>query len=366
MKRPKKLSKINPTSTLSVLSIILLALLNCGWAPYYCFNNHSLETDICYTLEIRSHGLSGLFRRIWNEHLDVSEGLEEAPNIFRDIHLRENATGKTRFFKTLKGIDSGFLHFQEIHRKGLYIYRLTNVVNPKNYYGELWFYGFDGAEKKIYSSDDTNWDFMVSPDERYLAILFERKRNPLGQGVLVLDLQTLKTLAEYPLKKFKVGQLSLVTWHEGRLWMADNTHDSFAKPLWNFFEIDPIHSSAPKIYPVSRLPSMDFDFNPDKKLVAYSDSPAPSVAEGPDITPVDYEDWDWKEFKKSHKYTTLYLYNLTSKKRTTIDKSEKHGFRPRWLDKNRLEYDNPRAKGRLAKPVESLVAEPSPSGRNKF
>ena len=92
-------------------------------------------------------------------------------------------------------------------------------------------------------------------------------------------------------------------------------------------------------FDVSDLPiDDDFDLNPVKKKIVFSDYFEPLDA---DIK---------KEMEKSKPTWKLFIYDLGSKSKQILATSRK-GFNPRWVDENTIAYDNPNGKGRLTKAI---------------
>lgn len=267
-----------------------------------------------------------------------------------DIYLQNKKTGEQSLFITLAGVNRNTYHNTEYHNGNLYITRKTggNTNNPSwydnddsnwydnnpNWTDELWKYNQQKQGLKIYSN--RGLDFRVSADENFIAVVIDMGGIE-GKGNLafiknngeVIKILTTKELG------FSYIQMPIVAWSQNFIW----TYENIGGPaIGNIVKINAKTFQITK-FDVSSLPIQvaEFDLNPTKEKIVFDDYPA--------MFDVDSSN----EFRASKKTVTLFIYDLNSKTKQIIVTSITKAFKPKWIDENTVEYDNPSGEGRITK-----------------
>lgn len=79
----------------------------------------------------------------------------------------------------------------------------------------------------------------------------------------------------------------------------------------------------------------EYNLNKDNSKIVLSDYP------------MVYDSYSREELIKNKTKVTLYIYNLVTKEKKVIDISAGKWFKPKWIDNNTIEYNNPKGKDRI-------------------
>lgn len=258
-----------------------------------------------------------------------------------DIYLKNLETNKEQLYTTLNEIYTNHYHVGEYHNGNLYIIkRIGYDEYPDEIWtDELWRYDSQLHGQKLYS--DKGLDFRVSPDEKYIALWTNE--------VLVLLSSNGDVIRSFPKKNITISKLfpgateplesslcGLTDWDRDGFWL-DCT---FGPSLMGFVKIDFNTFTITKYDLTDLQPGPEYDLNPQKMKVVYSNYPAL------------FEEISGNEYLESKAKVTLSVYDLQSKTIQSIATSITKEFNPKWIDENTIEYDDPNGNARIKKTIE--------------
>jgi hypothetical protein len=130
--------------------------------------------------------------------------------------------------------------------------------------------------------------------------------------------------------------VSPVKWGDSSFWLSDGAGPGVRQ----FIKIDTTNFQ-PTAFNVSRFPISigESDLNPEREITAFSNYPV--------FFDVDSRD----RFEQSGKAITLVVYDLNTQTQQQIATSTGKAFRPRWLDENTLEYNDPNGTERITQSI---------------
>lgn len=249
-----------------------------------------------------------------------------------DIYLKDINTDEEIFFMTLDDVYRNHYHQAEYHNGNVYI-----LIRPggeyyyqkdPNWTTELWRYDEQKKGEKLFSNKGI--DFRVSDDEQVIAINAHDKfhlMNKNGQILRTFDMIELEASEGLP----KNGFLGFEEWGIGSIWLDNAGGPSltgFVKVDLNTYEIEK--------YDLLDLDTgVEYTLNIEKELVAFTNYP-----------PI-FDEGGREQFLESEEKVNLVIYNLSTKEQQIVATSTTSQFRPRWLDDNTLEYNNPNGEGKM-------------------
>ncbi len=248
-----------------------------------------------------------------------------------DIYIRNPNTNEEAFLMTLTDVYQQHGHNSEYHNGNLYIIRRIGYDGypDDDWADELWKYDSAKNGKKLFSSQGLF--FLVSPSEERIGISSDEKLFFIDTEGEQLKQYSSEELDANPADK--PGNLDILEWSSDsqRLW---GWH-TFGPIPASYYEID-INSWQVRKYDVSALNlGTEGNLNTETRKIVYSDYPA--------MFDVD----SLEDFEASGKKVTLYLYDFITKENKEITTSIVKRFNPKWLDNNRVEYNDPDGEGRL-------------------
>jgi len=233
---------------------------------------------------------------------------------------------------------SGFYSGEEYRNGSLYLRRqLLAATNDGKY--QLVVYDWRRESKKLISSDHY-FDFEVLHDGRIAILLIDK--------LVFLDKEGTEILS-FPIKELTVAPwlfadqrlsvpyepwVNFINVSSDLIWLEN----SVARSTGGLVKLD-INTYKIEKYDISDLGIlMDFDFNAKKEKIASSGCPIGFETQ---------EDED--AYKQSKQKEELTIYDLKTRSKELVATSIAKCFRPRWIDENTLEYDDPAGIGRLLK-----------------
>lgn len=252
-----------------------------------------------------------------------------------DVYVKDYTTGKAWKFAAVSEAVRQHYHGAEYHDGYLYIIRRRPggddaYLKSPDWRDELWRYNKAGKGVKVFTS--RGLDFRVSKDGKLTAVVVGSNARPRSAlHLLKFDGKPMKVFQKDKLGLF--GHFDFEEWTGRYLWLKDQ----WAADICGFIRID-TRSMAVRKYDVS-LQDEDYDLDTASLRLAYSDYPA--------MFDIDTAE----EFVKNKTSVKLYVYDLTTKKKRLIARSVAKPFAPKWKGVGKLEYNNPRGKGRLVKSI---------------
>ena len=261
-----------------------------------------------------------------------------------DVYVENLVTGEEQLSMTVSDAEIAHYEHCEYHNGNLYITRQIGYTSENRESGEwtdeLWRYDADGKGTKLFSAYGLN--FIVAPDERYIALLIS-DMDCTWQRLIFLN------FVGNPVQVFAIDQLighpdkeayaPLTPYLFYLKWSDDSTefwgHISAGPSPITFYTIK-VPAGQITTYDASRLHiPAEYDLNIDSRKIVYSDCPQMYVAD------------DAEEFAKSQQQVTLFVYDFRTQKRQTIATAVASCFDPKWLDDDTIEYNNPDGDNRV-------------------
>lgn len=255
-----------------------------------------------------------------------------------DVYIKNVQTGEEKLLITLADAYQEHYHGSEYHNGDLYIIRRIGDVRGQNWTDQLWKYTSPTNGQAIFSVQGL--DFRAAKDESMVAVTGDgTKITFINNSGSVLKELTTKDLWNHQVIDPNYSA-SLITTSLNS-WSKDST------ALWgrvggpgplvnNFFQIN-VADWKVAIFdsPLTVYGQNEIDWNVDTADITYSDYPLFLDADSD------------QRFIDSKKTVTLYVYDLKAKKSVTVTSSKGKQFKPKWLDNNTIEYDNPNGSGRV-------------------
>lgn len=210
-------------------------------------------------------------------------------------------------------------HYMEVHNEKIYvIYRRENPDDQNDWAGELWCFSPIEPPNKIVEGKGI--DFRVSPNNKHIAVNVNFNNNISifnSEGNLEKEF----TEEDYNIREH--CHIDLGEWNdvEDVLWLESKENyvtDTFIHIDTNTWETNS--------YPNEYVYTDDRALNPNTGWIAYSDYP------------VFLDTIGSTQYKESGKETTLFLYNIETQVRLTIDSEVTNLFSPKWISNNELVY----------------------------
>jgi len=246
-------------------------------------------------------------------------------------------------FATTANVFAGHYHAAEYHNGNVYIIKRVGFENgqpiDQNWTDELWKFGADKREAKIFSAKGL--DFRFSVDEKHGAVFFADPASTPEQGILDIAMidkngRISETLTSQTMGLTQYG-LSIfpLFWSDDTLWITSGNGPEISVVS----SIDASSKYKINSYDVSgmKIQGLEFSLNPDKMLIAFSDMP------------IILDEASAKKFTASKQAVTLYTYDLKTKEKQTISSSVAKPFMPAWFDPKTLEFNDPNGEGRVTK-----------------
>lgn len=208
-------------------------------------------------------------------------------------------------------------HYMEVHDKKIYvIYKRENSDDQNDWADALWCFSPIETPKKIVEGKGI--DFRVSPNNKHIAVNFNKSISFFdSKGNFE------KEFTEEDLNLREYCNINLGQWNDAEdiLWLESKetyVTDSFIRINTKTWETN--------TYPNTYVFTDDRAFNPNTGWIVYSDYPVFLDTIGLTL------------YKESNKLTTLFLYNVETNERLTIDSQVTTLFDPKWISDNELVY----------------------------
>ena len=254
-----------------------------------------------------------------------------------DVCVEDLTTWEKVLCVTISDVYVAHYHSNEYHDGALYVIRRVGYIpgqeDSNEWTDELWKYDTDGKGINLYSAQGL--DFRVAPDEKYIALHISDAK-PTWEKLVFLD-SSGNLVQEFPADQLvahdeKVhaplpAYLSLLKWSDNgsEFWGVVNAGPS----PQTIYTIN-TDSWQPTLYDISGLAiPREFDLNANTGKLVYSDCPQIYVAD------------DAEEFAGSQQQVTLFVHDLDGRNTQVIATAVAKCFRPRWLDDDTIEYNNP-------------------------
>ena len=262
--------------------------------------------------------------------------LKENPqdNSKTDVCLKNPDNDQEELFLTLSDVYSRHYHNSEYHHGNLYLIRRTGDVDSAdgNWFDELWKYDSQKRGTKMYSGKGI--DFRVAPNEKYIAVSDE-KLNMVDQNSQVAQVYTLGDLSLNGNQDLQIG---LLKWSDDSRQFWGNLFLTAYPQTFNKIDTDTWKVDK---YDISKLGfSDDYDLNSNNGKLVYSDYAAMFDAQTA------------QEYKQSGTKVNLIVYDLKTKTQEQVVTSVAKAFKPKWIDNNTIEYDDPGNSGRVETTIE--------------
>jgi hypothetical protein len=210
-------------------------------------------------------------------------------------------------------------HYMEVHDEKIYvIYRRENPDDQSDWADALWCFSPIETPNKIIEGKGI--DFRVSPNNKHIAVNVN-----FNNSISIFDsegnLEKEFTEEDYNIRES--CNINLGQWNdtENILWLeSKHTYvtDTFIRININTWETNS--------YPNEYVFTDDLALNPNTGWIVYSDYP------------VFLDIIGSTQYKESGKLTTLFLYNVETQERLTIDSQVTNLFSPKWISDNELVY----------------------------
>ena len=210
-------------------------------------------------------------------------------------------------------------HYMEVHDEKIYvIYRRENPNDQSDWADALWCFSPIETPNKIIEGKGI--DFRVSPNNKHIAVNVNFN-NSIGIFDSEGKLEKEFTEEDYNIREY--CNIDLGQWNdtEDILWLESKqtyVTDTFIRINTNTWETNS--------YPNEYVYTNDRALNPNTGWIVYSDYP------------VFLDTIGSTQYKESGKETTLFLYDIKTQVRLTIDSEVTNLFSPKWISNNELVY----------------------------
>lgn len=257
-----------------------------------------------------------------------SDSSSEVVQLEEKVKRLEEELEKVQSQNLLTGIDlldqayhvnDTHYHYTEVHDEKIYVtYRRENPDDPNDWSDALWC--FSPIETPIKIVEGKGIDFRVSPNNKHIAVNVN-----FNNSISIFDfegnLEKEFTKEDYNIREY--CNIDLGQWNdtENILWLESKetyVTDTFIRINTNNW--------ASEIYPNEYVYTNDRALNPNTGWIVYSDYP------------VFLDTIGSTQYKESGKITTLFLYNIQTQERTTIDSEVTNLFSPKWKSDDEFTY----------------------------
>jgi len=265
------------------------------------------------------------------------------------INIKDKKTNEIKFSFKIDNVSKA-TNALEMYKCNIYVIKVFNFDDIKgvplpNYTTELWRYGYNGKGIKLLTlfkkeGDLENYtqSFRVSPDEKYIVL----EKGYLGQedySLVIKDLKTKENVfvlsANSISKKYPniVGVFDLLNWSDNnRYFWGSISEGAYVN---GYFRID-TQNWKTDIFeaPDGAMGGSDLNINtgyltiqPGQVWTGFS----------------DIEEELKAQYKKEGKKSSLYIYNLFTKKKLLVAETEEPlwWFEAKWISDTELEYKMP-------------------------
>jgi len=207
-------------------------------------------------------------------------------------------------------------HMEVRDEKIYVIYRRQNPDDQNDWADALWCFSPIEIPNKIVEGKGI--DFRVSPNNKHIAVNYDN-------GISIFDSEgnLEKEFTDEDLNIREYCSISLGQWNdtEDVLWLESKqtyVTDTFIRININTWETNS--------YANEYVYTDDLALNPNNGWIVYSDYP------------VFLDSIGLTQYKESGELTTLFLYNIETQVRLTIDSQVTNLFSPKWISDNELTY----------------------------
>jgi hypothetical protein len=252
-----------------------------------------------------------------------------------DVYLKNFDSGTEELFMTIADVQTHDEHYHsnEYHNCNIYLIKRVGYdsYTDETWTDELWRYDSQKKGTKLYSTKGI--DFRVNVDESLIAIITNETFILLdNSGKTLKSFQSAEVIADSKASPM----FGFLIWGQNAIWL-DNT---FGPSLTGLAKIDT------KAYAVTKYDLTDLPAGPEFTINVYSEKLA--FSNYPALFDVDSAE----HYENSDAKVNLQVYDLNTQKQQLIATSITKRFKPKWIDKNTLEYNDPNSESRVQKIID--------------
>lgn len=284
----------------------------------------SITIAVCFVILLvscKTSNTTGIIDANSDSSSDVMRLEEEVKRLedeLEKVHSQNLLTKSDLQDEEYKVFDKHY-HYMEVHDEKIYVkYRRKNPDDQNDWADALWCFSPIESPKKIIEGKGI--DFRVSPNNKHIAVNVN-----FNNRIVIFDSEG-NLEKEFTEEDFNIREscnISFGQWNdtENVLWLESKqtyVTDTFIRINTSNWETES--------YPNEYVYTDDRALNPNIGWIVYSDYP------------VFLDSIGSTQYKESGKLTTLFLYNIETRVRLTIDSQVTNLFSPKWISDDEIVY----------------------------